>query len=393
MSAGAEPPTAEQMGRDVLEILTASRNFSLVQVDGHGTITARQGPLLDWLEIGSEAADALPFLVGLEEQGEAAGAGDNAVSYLPNLSIVGATGQELPYFEVYLLRRAEPRGYSIFVQDTTAGSALEQQLMQGRNELRIAQMHLIAAKELAENATQLKDKFVSLVAHDLKTPLASTVQVLELVRTRCAEALDTPLDALMRSEAAGCRRALETIEQLLDVDRLRSGSIEPRMTRVDLCVRAGYAMERCAQAAAAKQITLRNDIPPRAGAVADPDLLDRVMANVVDNAVKFCGAGDTVRLSIEPGEATGLAIEDTGVGIAASRLASLFDLSANRSTAGTGNERGTGLGLPLARELMQALGGEIEIESRPGAGTTVRLRFGDGDRPSRAEPFSPGAPA
>ena len=248
------------------------------------------------------------------------------------------------------------------VQDITNRKAAEKKLEDAKNE--------------AESATMLKDKFVSLVAHDLKSPIGHNIVALKGLHARMKEEgsafADYPALALLVNSN---ENMLHTIRDLLDLSRIRSGAIRPRPAFVDARHLVQYAIDMEAGAAAQKQITVINEVPLRTRLHCDMKLTGEVFANLISNAIKFSGKGATVTIGKKAGEPSTLFFRDTGIGMSPERVASLLKYEESRSTAGTEGELGTGFGLPLCNELMKGQGGILSIGSEPGVGTTVTIGF------------------
>ncbi|MBI5637277.1 MAG: response regulator [Nitrospinae bacterium] len=244
-------------------------------------------------------------------------------------------------------------------------------------ERKRAEEELRNAKENAEEATRLKDKFVSLVSHDLRGPLATMIGFLKLM----VDDADDPLsaDAAKRISIVidSAEKMNELIEELLSISRLKTGKIQPKLRFLDanhLALKITLAFGPTAEA---KGITLENNIPEKHRLFADPTLFYQVLQNLVSNAVKFCRKGDRIRLFIPDGKPSTVAVGDTGVGLEPSRAARLFNYEEKTSTTGTAGEIGTGLGLPLSHDIMLAHGGNLRLESEPGKGATFYAALPD----------------
>ncbi len=241
----------------------------------------------------------------------------------------------------------------------------------GRKEV---EEKLKAAKEEAEAATLLKDKFVSLVAHDLKNPIGNSLLALKSFRARLKEqGVAIADDAMLALSISANENMLHLIEDLLEMSRIRSGAIRPRFAFTDAHYLVQYAVDGSANDAARKGITVANLVPPRSRLYCDMKLTGEVMVNLLSNAIKFSNKGGSITIGQKAGEPSALYIKDTGVGIQPDCLGSLFKYEVHTSTSGTEGERGTGMGLPLSNELMQSQGGTLAIESAPGHGTTVTV--------------------
>lgn len=235
---------------------------------------------------------------------------------------------------------------------------------------------LKAAKEEAESATRLKDKFVSLVAHDLKSPISNSILALKNLRARLKED-GVPLadDPMLALSIGANENMLQLIDDLLQMSRIKSGAISPRLAFTDAHYLFQYAADFNSGAAKRKGITIANDVPPRTRLYCDMKLTGEVAVNLISNAIKFCKKGDIITLGQKAGQPSAFFIKDTGVGIPPNRLSSLLKFEEPTSTVGTEGERGTGMGLPLSNELIRSQGGQLQIESAPGTGTTVVISF------------------
>ncbi len=219
----------------------------------------------------------------------------------------------------------------------------------------------------AQHATRARDEMLGVVAHDLRNPLNTIVMgastMLELLP-------DKP--PLLRNHAQIVRRAADRmnrlIQDLLDVRRIESGrlAIDPRSVTVALLV--DETMEMLRPLAAAASLELVTDLAPELPRVrADSGRILQVFSNLVGNAIKFTPAGGCITIGAAPSDAeVRFAIADTGPGIAAEQLPHVF----GQFWQGTrGDRRGIGLGLAIAKGLVEAHGGRIWVESQVGEGS------------------------
>lgn len=229
---------------------------------------------------------------------------------------------------------------------------------------------LAADRESLARANREKVRLLSVISHDLKSPL---------------QALTTFAHLAAGAGASGDGRRADYAHQLMAqvqrvadlVDTLTSWGCaqmtnRPAAAHADLVALASSAVETARGAAQAKGVDLRLDAAP-AFAVVDASGIEVVLRNLLSNALKFTPAGGrvTVRVAARAAQAV-VEVADTGVGIPPERIPALFALSENRSTEGTAGESGTGLGLPLSQELAQRNGGCLSVRS--GAeGTVVTL--------------------
>jgi anti-sigma regulatory factor (Ser/Thr protein kinase) len=143
---------------------------------------------------------------------------------------------------------------------------------------------------------------------------------------------------------------------------------------IPLAATVGHIVPLFASHAEQKQITLHQSIPDTLTVYADPNMLNTVIRNLVANALKFTEVGGSIEIAAQQkAQYVEISVTDTGVGIPEEHLPDLFRIDVKVSTPGTAGERGTGLGLPLCRDLIEKNGGTIEVESEPGKGTTFRF--------------------
>lgn len=229
---------------------------------------------------------------------------------------------------------------------------------------------LIQAKEQAEEATRLKDKFVSLVAHDLRGPLGALLGLLQMMLMR----KDVPLPEVHRTSLQfiidNGHNLQKVIEDLLNLSRLKTGKIVPELRLVDGHFTAEIAIQKVSLVASQKSLTIHNDVPEGARFYVDPALFGQVVQNLLSNAIKFSQPGKSIDVFTEERDGMALlGIRDRGVGIPEAIVPKLFRLEEKTSTPGTAGEQGTGFGLPLSNNLMEAMQGSLLVESREGEGS------------------------
>ena len=228
-------------------------------------------------------------------------------------------------------------------------------------------------KELAE-LDRLKSQFFANVSHELRTPLTLILSpVQELVK----KGTDLPpsVQETLRLVQANGFRLLRLVNDLLEVIRLEEGSERLAREPVDLNRVAFGQAEGIAHLAERKGLRLIRE--PVEGALVvsgDSGALEKIVLNLLNNAVKFTDEGGWVRLATRrEGERAVVEVSDGGVGIPAEELPHIFDRFRQADGSSTRRYQGTGLGLSLVKELTEKLEGEVEAESRQGEGTTLRV--------------------
>ncbi|MBI5178400.1 MAG: PAS domain S-box protein [Nitrospinae bacterium] len=231
------------------------------------------------------------------------------------------------------------------------------------------------AKDQAEDATRLKDKFVTMVSHDLRSPLSSVMGFLKLIVSDPAMHLNPRQVATFQRTFSNCNLMINLIDRLLNVGRLQSGMISLKKEFADARMFVQSSIVGLLHLAEEKKIAVANEIPPGHRIYADRDLLQQVVINLVSNAIKFCKEGDAITIYSPPGKPSAIAVRDTGLGIPPDRMEKLFRADVKTTTVGTAGEIGTGLGLPFCKEIMDTHGGAIKVESEDGKGSTFRVEL------------------
>jgi signal transduction histidine kinase len=226
------------------------------------------------------------------------------------------------------------------------------------------------AREEAEEATRLKDKFVALVAHDLRGPLGAIIGLLQVMMLRQDIPLHPTHSENLRFIVDNGAILLDLIEDLLNVSKLQTGKITPVPRFLDAHYLAEIAINKVSLLASQKGIGIRNEIASGSRVFTDGTLFGQVLQNLLSNAIKFSHPGDEVTIFSPPDAPTTVAVRDRGIGIPSRSMSKLFVLEEKVSTEGTAGEKGTGFGLPLSSRTMEALGGLLSVESEEGKGST-----------------------
>ncbi len=244
----------------------------------------------------------------------------------------------------------------------------------------------------AEKASRSKTEFMSRVSHELRTPLNGILgfaQLMALDREHpLVPAQAQRLEVLRQSGS----RLLSLIDQLLEVSRIEQGRLRLRNRPIDVRL----LVERCAvevmPLAQQRGIELLVQIPLTAGPVrADPDALEQVVTNLLTNAIKYNRPKGRVRVRFEAAEQGVLTVDDTGIGMTEEQLDKLFE-PFNRLGAERTETQGSGLGLVITRKLMRAMGGKIDVLSRPGRGSRFAVSLPLAKTGRRNLPDLPAAP-
>jgi len=241
---------------------------------------------------------------------------------------------------------------------------LEQRVRHRTSELQ-------AANEKLKELDHLKSTFVSVVSHELRTPMTSIKGYVENLLDGLAGALTNKQTHSLERVKHNIDRLTRMINELLDLSRIEAGRLELNLSPIALSEMADDIVESYQSAAQEKSITLRNIVDPSLPMVmGDPDKLSRVFINLVHNAIKFTPQGGDIRVEARArrNEYVEMAITDSGNGIPPHEIDKIFDKFYWSESAPV-ESRGAGLGLAIAKNLVELHGGTIRVESVLGEGT------------------------
>ena len=338
--------------------------------------------------------DVESFYKSIEESARSMNAWEYSFRYvMPDKSIKWFHGRSIPH----LLPTGEPLWNGVIFDDTERKNAqmeiaekdrllketllrakeeLETKVTERTLELRIANEELKKAKEVSENATILKDKFVSIVSHDLRSPLAGIIGMLDIMDSKIALKIDDEKRSQIISRVRNTGKGLlNMVDKLLDIGRLQTGKIKLQKKYTDVRSLTSMYIDQISYVAQEKNITIKNELPSNMRLFIDSDLFGEVIQNLVSNAVKFCSAGDTVTIFKPDGKQSAISVKDTGTGIDKNLIDDLFKHEVKTTTFGTNGEKGTGLGLPYCKDIMMAHGGTISLETEIGKGTVFHIEL------------------
>jgi signal transduction histidine kinase len=218
-----------------------------------------------------------------------------------------------------------------------------------------------------ERLNQVKDKFFSIISHDLRSPINALAGLLDLLDKGAVKPEELPNHVQELKVRFNHTRTL--LNNLLDWTLLQMDKLNLQATKINLHRIADENIQLLGSVQN-KQIKLVNAIPDNAFAMADSNTTNLVIRNLMTNAIKFTNDGGTVELSAEekPNEWL-IHVKDNGIGINSDVVKILFDKTAPYTTRGTANEKGTGLGLILCKEFVEKNGGTIWVESQPNEGS------------------------
>ena len=290
--------------------------------------------------------------------------------------------------------RGELWGYLEMTRDISARKRLERER---EDVLQTAQ----AARAEAERLSHAKDEFLATISHELRTPLSAILgwaQVLERGAIE-PETLRHGLAAISRN----ARNQVRLIEDLLDMNRIEAGLVRLDLQCIEIGTVIAAAVDAALPAASAKGVGMRTVLGPGAATVmGDSVRLQQVVGNLLNNAIKFTPGGGQISVTVsQSGASVRIAVADTGCGIEPAFLARVFKRFQQQDATTTRRHGGLGLGLSIARHIVERHGGTVSADSLgPGFGATFTvvlaavapaakapLQTADGAPPAAAEPL------
>ncbi len=270
---------------------------------------------------------------------------------------INRKGGDVVFVEITVRVLKEDETILVFLRDISEQKQIE-------NSLREREVRL---REL--NAT--KDKFFSIIAHDLKSPFNAIVGfsnlMTEQIKLKDYDGIEEYAEIILNSST----RAMELLKNLLEWSRSQTGRMTFNSEYLDISLLIRETTDLLKDSAQQKLISILVDVPSNMQVMADRAMINSVLRNLLSNAIKFTHTtGRIFVTAVQNRDECQISIRDTSVGIGKENISKLFRMDESFSTVGTHNEKGTGLGLLLSKEFVEKHGGKIWVTSEPGKGST-----------------------
>jgi two-component system sensor histidine kinase/response regulator len=257
------------------------------------------------------------------------------------------------------------------IQDIDKGFPYLLAMIEDVNDRKQIDAELLRINSELKEAIETKDKFFSIIAHDLRSPFNNIIGLSDLLKSEVRNLDSKQIEnfAGLISKSAG--HTLQLLDNLLNWARMQQDRMEFTPGNLLLQKFVKDVVWILNESAQQKNISIHNKIPSKLIIHADENMITGIIRNLISNAIKFTNTGGLIEISAQHIEnQVVISVTDTGVGISEQQIARLFNVGTNSSTRGTANEPGTGLGLILCREFVEKHGGKIWVSSKPGQGTT-----------------------
>jgi signal transduction histidine kinase len=217
-----------------------------------------------------------------------------------------------------------------------------------------------------------KDKFFSIIAHDLRGPLSAFVAATQILTEEIQTMEIEDIKDITLSMKTSASNIYSLLENLLEWSRLRRGGMDFVPVKLNMKKIIGESIAVLSESASKKGIEIEATIPDKLEILADNHMFESVIRNLISNAIKFTTHGGKVKVTVNSKEdrSTEINISDSGIGISPELKSRLFQINEKTSQPGTEGEQSTGLGLLLCKEFIQKHNSKIWVESEVGLGST-----------------------
>nr|WP_321405342.1 HAMP domain-containing sensor histidine kinase [uncultured Carboxylicivirga sp.] len=231
-------------------------------------------------------------------------------------------------------------------------------------------------KKSLEEAIEIKNKLFSIIGHDLKSPFAAQTSIVDLLLADFKSYNNEDIISILKSIKRSSHQGLELLENILDWSRQQNNMIKARTHAIYIMDVVNNALGHLHNNINHKRIRIHTFINPNAQIIADEDILNTILRNLISNAVKFSYVDGSIKISTrEKNDMIYIEISDEGIGMSPEHVSMIFDPGQKISTRGTQNEPGTGLGLFLCKDLASMMAANIDVESEQGKGSTFSIAF------------------
>jgi len=257
---------------------------------------------------------------------------------------------------------------------------LSSRLKKSKENEKIHLEEILRAKAIAENANNVKTEFLARMSHELRTPMNGTMGMLQLIEQ---SKLTKEQSDYVRTATQSMQHLLSMVNELLDFSKLENNKIQLDIVTFNLFEKISKITNNFKLIAENKDLLFKVSIEETTNWLVetDPIKLSQIMTNFIDNAIKFTERGE-ISISVRPSNLKNniptfieIKISDTGIGIAKSKHATIFDAFVQADSSTTRKYGGSGLGLTISKEYIQLLNGELDVQSQPNKGTKFTIKI------------------
>ena len=241
-------------------------------------------------------------------------------------------------------------------------------------ERKLAEYKLKKYSEELESLNSSKDKFFSIISHDLRNPFNSLLGFSELLANNIEDLTEQEIKDSAKTLNRTAHNLFNLLTNLLEWSKLQNGTFKIEKTEIILSEVINYTLDAFSESIRAKDIAIMRETESEVKVFADRNMIDSAVRNLISNAIKFSNTGGIITIGcIANGKAAELFVTDSGVGIPEEDQERIFKIEKQFSTEGTNNEKGTGFGLLLCKEMVEKNGGSIRFKSKRDEGSTFTI--------------------
>jgi signal transduction histidine kinase len=245
-------------------------------------------------------------------------------------------------------------------------------------ESKLAEEEIKLKNELLQLINSEKDKFFSIIAHDLRGPLSAFIAATQIITEEIQAMNIEEIREITASMKSSAKNIYGLLENLLEWSRLKRGGINFVRERLNLKHTIEVCVDVLSESARKKEIEITISVPDKLELMTDKNMLETVIRNLVSNALKFTNTGGNVCITAECNNDHCVIVNviDSGIGMTPDLKNKLFTITEKTNRNGTAGELSTGLGLLLCKEFIEQAGGKIWVESEVGKGSTFSFSIG-----------------
>jgi len=235
---------------------------------------------------------------------------------------------------------------------------------------RKAEKTLIKSEQRLRELNATKDKFFSIIAHDLKNPFNDLMGFTQLLALNIDKYDKTKIEQFAQIIHQSSKLAYNLLENLLDWSRSQTGTLKFKPEKISVSQLIEENISLLESTARNKNIKIYSEVNGNTYAYADKNMVRTIVRNLISNAIKYTNQGGHIRVMSSCGNSCEISVSDSGIGISSENIDKIFKIDESFSTLGTEREKGTGLGLILCKEFVEKNGGKLRIKSEPSKGST-----------------------
>jgi signal transduction histidine kinase len=253
---------------------------------------------------------------------------------------------------------------------------IKKKLIKSNNELKILNDNILKQKEELDKSNNTKNKFFSIISHDLRNPLSGFMLLLRYINDEFENITIEEIKDFVKALKETSESLYLLLENLLEWSKIQIGTLFAQPIQCNLLDLVKMSINSIENNAKAKDITIINNFKDETLIFADTNMIFTILRNILTNAIKFTNRGGTIEIQLNQDADTAiLSIVDSGIGMNEQTLSKLFKLGEKIGTEGTEGEPSTGLGLILCNEFIKMNNGKIEVESKLGKGSTFTVHI------------------